>query len=203
MSANISSHSPSIDAVWGDSLDLFCNATGYPVPGFSWKFRGKSLSENVTKGITTSSSSVHLTKLHAISHGGEYRCEASNAAGSDSALFSVTCECYICNASVWSCLHCVLPSFVVKPKVLVLPMSVGVVYGSWLELTCTVASYPAVNSVVWYKNGQQIIDSSTAAVKKNQTATTNRYSVQNTTETACGDYSCYSGTSPTATVTGQ
>ena len=94
-------------------------------------------------------------------------------------------------------------SFVVKPKVVAAPISVGVVYGSRLELTCTVASYPALNNVVWYKNGQQIIDPSAAVVKKNQTATASRYSVQTATETACGDYSCYSDTSPTATVTGQ
>ena len=87
----------SIDAVWGDSLDLFCNATGYPAPDFSWKFRGKPLSRSktVTKQITTSSSSVHLTKLHAIFHGGEYTCEVRNAAGGDSALFNVTCEHYL------------------------------------------------------------------------------------------------------------
>ena len=83
------------------------------------------------------------------------------------------------------------------------PISVGVIYGSQLELACTVASYPAVNDVVWYKSGQQIVDPSTAVVNINQTAITSRYSVQTATETACGNYSCYSGTSPTATVTGQ
>ena len=97
VSAKISSHSTPSPAVWNGSLYLFCNATGYPVPEFTWKFRGNVMSEAVSGRISTVSSSsyLHLTNLHAISHGGQYKCEASNTAGSaDYALVNLTCEFY-------------------------------------------------------------------------------------------------------------
>jgi protein tyrosine phosphatase len=179
VSANISSHSLSVDAIWGTSVELFCNATGYPAPNLLWTFDGKPLTVNVTTSVTASSSSFGLTALHVNSHGGEYKCEATNAVGNTSALVKVTFQ----------------------PRILVFPMSVGIVYGSRLELSCTVGSYPAIDDVVWYKDDQQITGSSVTVVSKNETTVTSRYSLQSATEAACGNYRCYNETSPSATVT--
>ena len=82
-------------------------------------------------------------------------------------------------------------------------MSVGVIYGEELTLTCTIASFPAVGHAIWYKNGERIFNPPDVVVNKNQTAVTSRYGVQNATEAACGNYSCYNVTSQTATVTGR
>ena len=81
------------------------------------------------------------------------------------------------------------------------PISVGAIYGGQLMLTCTVASFPGLNDVGWYRNSQQLFP--TMVINKNQTAITSRYTVKSVTENDCGTYSCYSATSPSASVTGQ
>ena len=97
--------------------------------------------------------------------------------------------------------------FIVTPRVVIPPTSVSAAFGKQLKLKCTVGSFPAVNNVVWYKNGQKIVNESLSLVlSKNVTAITSRYRVKPATETACGNYSCYSSSSTTpqtAIVSGQ
>ena len=93
--------------------------------------------------------------------------------------------------------------FVVNPQVVIPPTSKGVAYGEQLTLECTVASFPAVNDIFWYKNGQRDITLLTNVVKMNYTATTSVYNLTIATETACGNYSCYNTSSSTAAVSGQ
>ena len=95
VSAEVSSHFTSVEAVWGSSTNLTCVATGYPSPVVIWKFGDNTILQGVTttKSSIASSSYLYLKNLHAVSRGGQYKCEASNAAGpADSVAFNITCE---------------------------------------------------------------------------------------------------------------
>ena len=83
----------------GQNVNLFCNASGNPVPTITWTRNGSVVTSSVAR-ITFGPESRELT-ITSINRAdsGEYRCVANNSEGnatSDAATLDVQCEYTSC-----------------------------------------------------------------------------------------------------------
>ena len=83
----------------GQNVNLFCNASGKPVPTITWTRNGSVLTSSVPR-ISFGAESRELT-ITSINRGdsGEYRCVPNNSEGnvtSDAATLDVQCEYTSC-----------------------------------------------------------------------------------------------------------
>ena len=84
----------------GDTVTLFCNATGNPKPSFSWTIDGSTVNITVHPRISLTSDNKQLTvkNVKRTDSNHQYRCLANNsikAITSDAASLNVQCEYHI------------------------------------------------------------------------------------------------------------
>ena len=82
----------------GDTVTLFCNATGNPKPSISWTIDGLTMNINVHPRIGLSSDNKQLTvrNVNRTDSHHKYRCLATNSIGtitSYATSLTVQCEC--------------------------------------------------------------------------------------------------------------
>ena len=80
----------------GDTVKLYCNATGSPILHISWTFDGSVIKVNNNSRISLSNDSQELTITN-VNRGdsGDYRCLVKNRVGndtSDPSLINVLCK---------------------------------------------------------------------------------------------------------------
>jgi hypothetical protein len=74
------------------SQTLNCSAEGYPAPEICWEFpNNATLCKTTRKSDTMSESTIELTNLNPIQHGGVYTCKANNG-HTDETIFLVQCK---------------------------------------------------------------------------------------------------------------
>ena len=81
----------------GDSISLFCNATGNPELSFSWTIDGSNFNKTVRRRVSLSSNGRQLTVRNVSTNDShhEFRCQANNTVGtvaSNAATLNVQCE---------------------------------------------------------------------------------------------------------------
>ena len=81
----------------GDTVTLFCNATGNPKPSISWTIDGLTVNITVHPRISLTSDNKQLTvrDVNRTDFSHEYRCQANNSVGtitSDAASLTDQCE---------------------------------------------------------------------------------------------------------------
>ena len=83
----------------GQNVNLFCNASGNPVPTITWTRNGSVLTSSVAKiSFGAQSRELTITSINR-ADSGEYRCVANNSEGnvtSDAATLDVQCEYTSC-----------------------------------------------------------------------------------------------------------
>ena len=72
--------------VEGNSLNLFCNATGSPQPHITWTTEGES-------SVLSSSETLELTNLRSKDSGQVYICKVNNSLGFAEANATITVHC--------------------------------------------------------------------------------------------------------------
>ena len=80
----------------GDTVKLYCNATGSPILHISWTFDGSVITANENSRISLSNDSQELT-ITSVKRGdsGDYRCLVKNRVGNDTSdlsLINVLCK---------------------------------------------------------------------------------------------------------------
>ena len=70
----------------GNSLNLFCNATGNPQPDITWTKEGES-------SVQSTSETLELTNLRSKDNGQVYICKVNSSLGSDEANATITVFC--------------------------------------------------------------------------------------------------------------
>ena len=80
----------------GDTVKLYCNATGSPILHISWTFDGSVITANENSRISLSNDSQELTITN-VERGdsGDYRCLVKNRVGndtSDPSVINVLCK---------------------------------------------------------------------------------------------------------------
>ena len=80
----------------GDTVKLYCNATGSPILHISWTFDGSVITANENSRISLSNDSQELTITN-VNRGdsGDYRCLVKNRVGndtSDTSVINVLCK---------------------------------------------------------------------------------------------------------------
>ena len=80
-------------------MNLFCNASGNPVPTITWTRNGSVLTSSVARiSFGAESTELTITRINR-ADSGEYRCVANNSEGnvtSDAATLDVQCEYMSC-----------------------------------------------------------------------------------------------------------
>ena len=83
----------------GQNVNLFCNASGNPVPTITWTRNGSVLTSSVLRiSFGEESKDLKITSINR-ADSGEYRCVANNSEGnvtSDAATLDVQCEYTSC-----------------------------------------------------------------------------------------------------------
>ena len=83
----------------GQNVNLFCNASGNPVPTITWTRNGSVLTSSVARiSFGAESRELTITSINR-ADSGEYRCVANNSEGnvtSDPATLDVQCEYTSC-----------------------------------------------------------------------------------------------------------
>ena len=83
----------------GQNVNLFCNASGNPVPTITWTRNGSVLTNSVARiSFGAQSRELTITSINRADNG-EYRCVANNSEGnvtSDAATLDVQCEYTSC-----------------------------------------------------------------------------------------------------------
>ena len=83
----------------GQNVNLFCNASGNPVPTITWTRNGSVLTSSVPRiSFGAESRELTITSINR-ADSGEYRCVANNSEGnvtSDAATLDVQCEYTSC-----------------------------------------------------------------------------------------------------------
>ena len=83
----------------GHNVNLFCNASGNPVPTITWTRNGSVLTSSVPRiSFGEESKELKITSINRADKG-EYRCVANNSEGnvtSDAATLDVQCEYTSC-----------------------------------------------------------------------------------------------------------
>ena len=74
------------EVVEGNSLNLFCNATGNPQPDITWTKERES-------SVLSSSETLKLTNLSSENNGQVYICRVNNSLGFDEANATITVYC--------------------------------------------------------------------------------------------------------------
>ena len=82
----------------GDTVTLFCNATGNPRPSISWTINGRTVHYELHHRIRLSADNKHLTvkNVDRTDSHQQYRCQASNSIEtitSGASSLNVQCEC--------------------------------------------------------------------------------------------------------------
>jgi hypothetical protein len=161
------------------SQTLNCSAEGYPAPEICWEFpNNATLCKTTRKSDTMSESTIELTNLNPIQHGGVYTCKANNG-HTDETIFLVQ----------------------FKDEVTREPMPQILDYGGSLNLSCDVTGYPVNDTVTWFKDGRPL-DSGDIKdnVNENRTAVVSSIVLYNVTQQTCGTYSCLSLSSRSAII---
>jgi hypothetical protein len=188
--ANVTFHSSSTKATFEGSVNLFCNATGYPAPTIFWTLpdlnEGSELRESVSvsKGDVSSSSQLHLENVRTKSHAGNYKCNAENDVGSsESAVITLSFEPRVVDPSPSS-----------NP--------VAIVMGKMQAVNCKIVSYPVLKSedISWFKNGHEITNTVINVERIKTTSISVKYEIPVNDDTVCGNYSCYKRNSPSVAV---
>ena len=91
------SHPRNLTVKEGDSISLFCNATGNPQPSFSWTIDGSNFNKTVHRRVSLSSNGrqLNVTNVSTNDSYHEFRCQANNTVGmvpSNAARLNVQCE---------------------------------------------------------------------------------------------------------------
>ena len=96
--AEFSTHPQNATKTAGDNMTFSCDASGNPVPTFSWNKDGSPVNTSVNPRITFSADKKQLTitNVNKAESGSQYQCLANNSIGqaitSNSASLNVQCK---------------------------------------------------------------------------------------------------------------
>ena len=133
-----------------------CEAEGYPKPSVNWKLGGRIVLDSLTTdeygvGGFSYSTGRNLT-LGAVAlsqNGNVYTCEASNSAGSDTSMFTLT----VTGKMMLTTLFYIFICFSVDAKITSSPHNVYGKVGDTLSLSCEATG---ASLIEWYKDSTNI-----------------------------------------------
>ena len=92
-------------------MNLFCNATGNPLPDITWTKEGES-------SVQSTSETLDLTNLSSKDNGQVYICKVNNSLGFDEANATITvfCEYIVCSGYAFVSLSLIKNRFLNLPQ---------------------------------------------------------------------------------------